>query len=68
LSVDTEIISEKTFDELKGFLGFRHFIRHAYSFEINPLTINSILDNAHSMVELFIREVTDYYRNKTNPD
>jgi hypothetical protein len=68
LSVDTEIISEKTFDELKGFLGFRHFIRHAYSFEINPLTINSILDNAYSLVELFIREVTNYYRNKPNPD
>jgi hypothetical protein len=68
LSVDTEIISEKTFDELKGFLGFRHFIRHAYIFEINPLTINSILDNAYSLVELFIREVTNYYRNKPNPD
>lgn len=59
-----KIISEKTFDQLKGFLGFRHFIRHAYSFEINPLTINSILDNAQSLVEIFILEIKDYYRNK----
>lgn len=58
------IISEKTFDQLKGFLGFRHFIRHAYSFEINPLTINAILDNAESLVEIFILEIKDYYRKK----
>jgi len=67
-SVDSKIISEKTFNELKGFLGFRHFIRHAYSFEINPLTINTILDNAQSLVELFIMEIRDYYQSKSDMD
>jgi len=66
-SVHHNIISEKTFNELKGFLGFRHFIRHAYSFEINPLTINSILDRAENLLETFIREIKNYYMNKPDP-
>ena len=44
------IISEKTMKDLKAFLGFRHFIRHAYSFEINPRTIEAVLDTAPALV------------------
>ena len=51
------IISEKTMKDLKAFLGFRHFIRHAYSFEINPRTIEAVLDTAPALVRRFIREV-----------
>ncbi|MCK5199040.1 MAG: hypothetical protein KAR21_11850 [Spirochaetales bacterium] len=39
------------------YLGFRHFIRHAYSFEINPKTIEAILDKVSELVEAFLKEV-----------
>ncbi|MFO7849327.1 MAG: hypothetical protein R6V67_05145 [Spirochaetia bacterium] len=65
-SVNSKIISEKTYNELKGFLAFRHFIRHAYSFEINPIAINSILDRAEDLVTGFILEVKKFYQDKSN--
>lgn len=52
-----EIISEITVKKLKGFLSFRHFIRHAYSFEINPKTIEAVLESAPGLVKQFIKEV-----------
>ena len=39
-------ITTKTAEDLKGFLSFRHFVRHAYSFEIAPKAIDVILDAA----------------------
>ncbi|GAH68212.1 unnamed protein product, partial [marine sediment metagenome] len=51
------IISEQTMKDLKAFLGFRHFIRHAYSFEINPRTIEAVLDITPALVRRFIEEV-----------
>ena len=29
------VLSENTCDELKEYLGFRHFIRHSYAFDLN---------------------------------
>ena len=51
------IISEDTMKNLKAFLGFRHFIRHAYSFEINPKTIEAVLDTTPVLVKRFIQEL-----------
>lgn len=50
------IISEETETELKGFLSFRHFVRHAYSFEIDTKTIEAVLDKASDVVNGFIQE------------
>lgn len=56
-SATLHLISEDTIREMKGFLSFRHFVRHAYSFEINPNAINAILDAAPGLVEQFIAEI-----------
>ena len=53
----TSLVSETTLDELKSFLAFRHFIRHAYSFEIDSKMIEQILDRAPALVHEFIREM-----------
>jgi len=50
-------ISDRTLQDLKGFLGFRHFVRHAYSFEIDPKAIDAILKAAPELVKHFIQEV-----------
>ncbi len=52
-----EILSEATLKNLKGFLSFRHFFRHAYSFEIDPKTIESVLEAAPELVKQFIEEI-----------
>ena len=53
----TSLVSEATLDELKGFLAFRHFIRHAYSFEIDSKMIEQILHRAPALVHEFIRQI-----------
>ena len=50
-------ITAKTATDLKGFLSFRHFVRHAYSFEIDPKAIDAILDAAPELVKRFVAEV-----------
>jgi uncharacterized protein YutE (UPF0331/DUF86 family) len=51
------VVTAKTVQDLKGFLSFRHFVRHAYSFEIDPQAIDAILDAAPDVVKRFITEV-----------
>lgn len=52
-----KIISEATQKELVGFLSFRHFIRHAYSFEINPSKVEPILNKAQAITDIFQKEI-----------
>ncbi len=54
------IIAEKTAQDLKGFLSFRHFVRHAYSFEIDPKAIDAVLDAAPALVNQFIAEIRTF--------
>ena len=51
------VVTAKTAQDLKGFLSFRHFVRHAYSFEIDPRAIDAILDAAPDVVRRFMSEV-----------
>jgi uncharacterized protein YutE (UPF0331/DUF86 family) len=51
------LISEKTRDELKGFMAFRHFVRHAYSFEIDATAIHSIIEQCPALVMRLKREI-----------
>lgn len=53
------IISEETETEMKGFLSFRHFVRHAYSFEIDTKTIEAVLDKASDLAKVFIQETKE---------
>jgi uncharacterized protein YutE (UPF0331/DUF86 family) len=53
------IISAETEKELKGYLGFRHFVRHAYSFEIDTKTIEAILDKVSELARKFIEETKE---------
>jgi uncharacterized protein YutE (UPF0331/DUF86 family) len=62
-SVELGVISPKTGEELKRFLGFRHFVRHAYSFEIDPQAIDSVLEAAPSLALRFISEIQDAIRS-----
>lgn len=53
------IISGETEKELKGYRGFRHFVRHAYTFEIDAKTIDAILDKVSELARAFIEETKE---------
>ena len=57
-SKSREFISEDLYMHLAAFLGFRHFVRHAYSFEIKNEPVEAILDSVKTVVEDFKREIT----------
>lgn len=63
ISKSEKIITENIQKELAGFLSFRHFIRHAYSFEINPNTIQSLLIKVAVITETFFKEIDVYLKN-----
>ena len=48
--------------ELLGFLAFRHFVRHAYSFEIDPVAIVEILRKCPELVRSFRRKIEEVSR------
>ncbi len=56
-SKDNQIISDKIFDELKSFLSFRHFVRHAYAFELKKDSIESIIKKIPSLTNQFLEEI-----------
>lgn len=51
------LISEGTRDELKGFMAFRHFVRHAYSFEIDATAIHNIIEQCPALVMRLKRQI-----------
>ena len=60
-ALKSKLISTEMFNELKGFLAFRHFVRHAYSFEIEPKTVQVIIKKAPTIVRKFIEEIIDLF-------
>ncbi len=56
-SSEANLISEETENELKGFMAFRHFVRHAYSFEIDANAIQSIIERCSTLVMRLKQEV-----------
>ncbi len=57
VAMNEKIITEATQKELVGFLSFRHFIRHTYSFEINPSTVEPILNKVQAITDIFHKEI-----------
>lgn len=58
ISKEMNIINDSTYEHLKSYLAFRHFVRHAYSFQINTKTIETVLKMVPSLVNEFLRELT----------
>jgi hypothetical protein len=62
LAEKRSLIDNTTRSNLLGFLAFRHFVRHAYSFEIDPEAIMEILEKSPELVRSFRSQIEEKYR------
>ena len=62
LAEKQSLIDNTTRSNLLGFLAFRHFVRHAYSFEIDPEAIMEILEKSPELVRSFRSQIEEKYR------
>jgi hypothetical protein len=61
LAGQKSLLSDNVRNDLKSFLAFRHFVRHAYSFELDPAMIGRILHRAPDVVDRFADEIRETY-------
>ncbi len=57
ISLEMELIKKDTHNSLKGYLAFRHFVRHAYSFQINKDAITTILKMVPNLTKQFFSDL-----------
>lgn len=61
------VLSEETADNLKPYLGFRHFFRHSYAFEIDWRKMRPLVANVEKVFEEFKQDLEDFFeKNATS--
>ena len=54
------VLTNKTYEELKEYLGFRHFSRHAYSFDINWELMKDLIYRIEGIKSITIKELKTF--------
>lgn len=55
--VRPNLISEETFKLLDNLRSFRHFFRHAYSYELDERKVKIVLEDAYKLKEIFKKDL-----------
>lgn len=55
------VLSGKTVEKLLPYLGFRHFFRHSYTFEIDWEKLRPLAINVRSVLEDFKEELEEFF-------
>ncbi len=61
------LLSEESFRLLGAFQAFRHFFRHAYSYELDPKKVALFLEDALKLKEIYPNEL-DRFLKELQPD
>lgn len=62
LSIENNIISEKLESLLRDYMGFRHFVRHAYSFMLDTELVKPLLFKLSDTINLMKNEINNYIK------
>lgn len=54
------LLSEATYRLLDSLRAFRHFFRHAYSYELDPKKVHLVLEEALRLREIYQREIQNF--------
>lgn len=57
LAVKINVISQQTAEQLKGYLAFRHFFSHAYSFDLEKERIVPLVESVSEVLSNFRNDV-----------
>lgn len=60
-SVENNLISEKLESFLRDYMGFRHFVRHAYSFMLDSELIKPLLYNLRNTIDMMKSEISNRF-------
>ena len=55
------VLSEETADKLKPYLGFRHFFRHSYAFEIDWDKLKPLVENVEGVFKRFKQDLVIFF-------
>jgi uncharacterized protein YutE (UPF0331/DUF86 family) len=55
------LISEESFKLLDTLRSFRHFFRHAYSYELDERKIKIVLEDAYKLKEIFKKDLEKFF-------
>lgn len=66
-SVRPEVLQPETVEGLEPYLGFRHFFRHAYTFEIDWRKLEPLVRNAEAAFEAFRRDIEGFLEGQLDP-
>ncbi|HHE47877.1 MAG TPA: hypothetical protein ENL11_02890 [Candidatus Acetothermia bacterium] len=61
------LLSEESYRLLDSLRAFRHFFRHAYSYELDPRKVALVVEDALKLRELYQRDI-DYFLEQLRPE
>jgi uncharacterized protein YutE (UPF0331/DUF86 family) len=61
-ATSTGVISETLAQELKDYLGFRHFVVHGYGFMLREPPLTELATHLPEVWSRFMSEIEDYFR------
>jgi len=61
------LLSEESYRLLDSLWAFRHFFRHAYSYELDPRKVALVVEDALKLRELYQRDI-DYFLEQLRPE
>src|SRR4030067_1096348 len=61
--VRPQLLSQESYILLDNLRSFRHFFRHAYSYEIDVRKVRIVLDDADKLREMFKKNVEIFFEN-----
>ena len=59
--VRPSLISEESFKLLDTLRSFRHFFRHAYSYELDERKVKIVLEDAYKLKEIFKKDLEKFF-------